>query len=55
MIFELRFADCLPWERVAERMGEGHTSERVRQVCSRYLRQQGAARGETVTPVTEHM
>lgn len=40
MIFEFRFADCLTWDQVAERMGEGNTAERVRQVCSRYVRQQ---------------
>lgn len=38
MIFEFRFADCLPWEQVAACIGEGNTSERVRQVCSRYIR-----------------
>ena len=40
MIFEFRFADCLPWEQVAACIGEGNTAERVRQVCSRYIRQQ---------------
>lgn len=40
MIFEYRFADCLSWDRVAASMGEGHTAEQVRQVCSRYIRQQ---------------
>lgn len=39
-IFEYRFADCLPWEQVAACIGEGNTAERVRQVCSRYIRQQ---------------
>ena len=39
-IFEYRFADCLPWDEVAIRIGEGNTSERVRQVCSRYIRAQ---------------
>ena len=38
MIFEFRFADCLPWEQVAACIGEGNTAERVRQVCSRYIR-----------------
>lgn len=40
VIFELRFANCLPWEQVAASIGEGNTAERVRQVCSRYIRQQ---------------
>ena len=39
-IFEYRFADCLPWEQVAACIGKGNTAERVRQVCSRYIRQQ---------------
>lgn len=40
MIFEFRFVDCMSWEQVAYHMGDGNTAERVRQVCSRYLRQQ---------------
>lgn len=40
LIFELRFANCLSWEQVAANIGEGNTSERVRQVCSRYIRTQ---------------
>lgn len=39
-IFEFRFVDCLPWKKVADRIGEGNTADRVRQVCSRYIRQQ---------------
>ena len=39
MIFEYRFVDCKSWDDVAACMGEGNTAERVRQVCSRYLRQ----------------
>ncbi len=37
LIFTLRFVDGLPWEQVARCLGEGHTADRAKKVCYRYL------------------
>lgn len=37
-IFTLRFVNGLPWAQVAACIGEGHTADRVKKVCYRYLR-----------------
>ena len=37
LILKLRFVDGLAWELVAKHLGEGHTADRVKRVCYRYL------------------
>lgn len=49
-IFEYRFAQCMPWSKVAEKMGAGYTPSSVRQSCSRYIRDDN--KEQTVTHVT---
>lgn len=46
-IFEYRFANCLPWEQVAENMGGGNSGESVRKRCYRYLK---SVEGDEVVP-----
>ena len=36
-IFTLRFREGLSWEQVAARLGPGHTADRVKKACYRYL------------------
>ena len=36
-IFELRFANCLPWQQVAASIGGGNTTDGVKKRCYRYL------------------
>ena len=38
-IFQHRFADCLSWMAVAERMGDDFTEYSVKQRCYRYLKE----------------
>lgn len=38
LIFTLRFINGLSWEQVAAHIGAGHTADRVRMVCYRYLK-----------------
>ena len=40
-IFKLRFVDGMSWKEVAREAGAGNTPERVRQLCSRFLRGEG--------------
>lgn len=37
LILKLRFVDGLSWTVVAKHLGEGHTADRVKKVCYRYL------------------
>lgn len=37
-IFELRFAECLSWRKVADRIGGHNTAESVKKCCYRYLK-----------------
>lgn len=37
-IFELRFAECLSWEQVADRIGGGNATGSVKKRCYRYLK-----------------
>lgn len=37
LILKLRFVDGLSWVIVAKHLGEGHTPDRVKKVCYRYL------------------
>lgn len=36
-IFEYRYVDCLPWDQVAECIGDGNTADRVKKICYRYI------------------
>ena len=47
-IFELRFAQCLSWDRVADLCGSENTGESVRMRCYRYLK-----KDEIEEPVAE--
>lgn len=38
-IFELRFANGLPWSQVAASLGGGNTTEGVKKRCYRYLKE----------------
>jgi hypothetical protein len=38
-VFDLRFAECLPWHVVASRIGGGNTTESVKKRVYRYLRE----------------
>ena len=40
LVFRYRFADCLRWEEVADRLGGGNTPQGVKKRCYRYLRGQ---------------